>query len=264
MNEARGAPPSVYVTRTSNNAPTCSCQTPLVPRSSLSPGSPVVTVASFTMGSLMTWVKGMLDSEISPTTITFGRLITKIIILIIHKASGVIDIREPFLMSRFFHPNAKSYHHPNAKSYHHPNAKSYHHPNAKSYHHPNAKSYHHPNAKSYHHPNAKSYHHPNAKSYHHPNAKSYHHPNAKSYHHPNAKSYHHPNAKSYHHPNAKSYHHPNAKSYHHPNPSPTIILMPSPTIITSSFHLLITYMRIKYRGLMVKESGKLNIVLLLH
>ena len=38
---------SVSMTRTSNNASTCGCQTPLITRSSLSPGSLEVAVASF-------------------------------------------------------------------------------------------------------------------------------------------------------------------------------------------------------------------------
>ena len=46
---------SVSLTRTSKNASTCGCQTPLIPRSSLSPGSLEVAVASFTIGSFITW-----------------------------------------------------------------------------------------------------------------------------------------------------------------------------------------------------------------
>ena len=44
-----------FMTQTSNNASTCGCQTPLIPRSSLSPGSLEVAVASFTIDSFITW-----------------------------------------------------------------------------------------------------------------------------------------------------------------------------------------------------------------
>ena len=43
------------MTRTSNKASTCGCQTPLIPRSCLSPGSLEVAVASFTIGSFIIW-----------------------------------------------------------------------------------------------------------------------------------------------------------------------------------------------------------------
>ena len=50
------------MTRTSNNASTCGCQTPLIPRSSPSPGSLEVAVASFTIGSFIIFLNQLFNS----------------------------------------------------------------------------------------------------------------------------------------------------------------------------------------------------------
>ena len=53
------------MTRTSNNASTCGCQTPLIPRSSLSPGSLEVAVASFILYNLGPHLTGKITNAVA-------------------------------------------------------------------------------------------------------------------------------------------------------------------------------------------------------